>query len=279
MGGTIEQIITEQTNNIKFIQDYFTGKLERNMFRNMVMQNKDVLINVGLNEYWINLLKQMPSDNKQDPQRMLDELYSAKSIESSLFDEAGFQLFKKDVDEKFMHLPSRYTSIFSEETRCAYALSKAIMPTNVVVAGSYYNYFVVWLFPGLTEGGKITCLDVDPSVCALAEKNMKALGLERHTNIICSDAEKYLINSSESIDLLVLDAYGSNTHTDKRYHGKAIYAPLLKAALKSLNENSFVLAHNAEEGAKDRREFYQIVSDFKFSMLVNTTENIGVFQK
>lgn len=279
MGGTIEKLIQKSISRLQFAQDYFNGRMDRDEFRSMVTKNRDVLIDCGLNDYWIHLLKQMPPDNRQDAQRMLDELYRAGCIASPVFDEAVYLSLKKNIDKYFMHLPDRFTSIFSEETRCAYSLSMAINPKNIVFAGSYYNYLAVWLIPGLAADGRMVCLDVDPVVCSLAEKNMKALGLDRYTEIICGDACEYLESNSEPIDLLVVDAYGSYSYPDKKYHGKSIYAPLVYTALPKLTDHGFIMAHNAEEGAVDLNEFYRIVSDFKFSMLVNTTENIGVFQR
>jgi len=114
MGGTIEKVILKKTVNIPFINDYFSGKLKRDNFRSLVNDNKDILLDAGLSGYWIQLLMEMPADNKSDALRMLNTLFNTSRIKSADFDDETYNKFFDNIERKFQHLPNRYTSIFTE---------------------------------------------------------------------------------------------------------------------------------------------------------------------
>ena len=105
------------------------------------------------------------------------------------------------------------------------------------------------------------------------------LGKSGQVDVICEDAEKLLKRETRPIDLFVLDAYGSHHAPDPRYHGKAIYGPLLQAALPRLHEKSLLLVHNAESQSPDLAEFYQILGQARLSLELKTTDNLAVFQR
>lgn len=278
MGGPMYKIINEKARQFLFVNDYYAGKMDHNTFSQNINAHKELLTAAGLNDWQIQLLSRFPSNDTEAATRMLYSLYDAGAISSSSCHEQAFQDFRTQVEEMFLHLPDRTTSIFPEEARIAFELSLAIRPKHVVVAGSYYNYFAVWLIPGLASDGSMTCIDIDPQVCELARLNMKALGYEDRVQVVCGDAEIFLQNEQEPIDLFVVDAYGSSSHPDARYHGKAIYGPLIKAALPHMQKGDYILAHNAEEGSKDLSEFFQAVSKAAFSILLSTTDNAAVYQ-
>ncbi len=278
MGGPAYQDIIKKIGHMAFMQDYFNGKLSQGTFVEMVDSNHALLKNAGLSDWWIQLLRRFPSNPKGHTQQLFTELYHQQILPAMDLDDEPFNAYWTDVEKVFVHLPDRFTTIFPEEIRMAYEVSIAIKPKHIVVAGSYYAYLAVWLIKGLAKDGQMVCIDIDPDVCALAERNIKALGALDRVRIVCKDAEMVLKDEEQPIDLLVVDAYGSHTHPDPRYHGKAIYGPLIKAALPRLHKGSFVMAHNAEAGASDLAEFYQALQHASFSMLFPTTDNMGVFR-
>jgi predicted O-methyltransferase YrrM len=278
MEGPMYKIINDKAKQFSFVNDYYMGKIDHDTFSQNINIYKELLISAGLDDWQIQLLNRFPSNDVEPATRMLKSLHNAGAISSSSCHEQAFQDFRTRVEEVFMHLPNRTTSIFPEEARIAFELSLAIRPKHVIVAGSYYNYFAVWLIPGLAMDGRMICIDIDPQVCELARSNMKALGYEDRVKVVCGDAEIFLQNDQESIDLFVVDAYGSSRHPDPRYHGKAIYGPLIKAALPHMQKDDYILAHNAEEGSKDLGEFFQAVSKSTFSMLLHTTDNAAVYR-
>lgn len=278
MGGPIYKLINEKAIQFSFVKDYYAGKMDHITFLQYLNKHKEQLIESGLNDGEIQLLSRFPSNDAEAATRMLHSLYDAGAISSNTCHEQAFQDFRTRVEKIFKHLPNRTTSIFPEEARIAFELSMAIRPKHIVVAGSYYNYFAVWFISGLANDSRMTCIDIDPQVCELARLNMKALGYEDRVQVICGDAEIYLQNEKGPMDLFVVDAYGGFNHLDARYHGKAIYGPLVKAALPHMQKGAYILAHNAEEKSKDLREFFEAVSDATFSMSLNTTEHVAVYQ-
>jgi predicted O-methyltransferase YrrM len=278
MGGPVYLAIMEKAGQLSFVQDYVNGRINQAAFRQELALNRDKLESLGLDEYWADLLYRFPNDQWRGARQMAEALSSRGIIPTPAVDEQGFMNFENRVGRLFGHLPDRFTSIFPEETRIAYTLSSAIKPSSVFVAGSYYGYLAVWLTPGLAANGKMICSDVDPVVCALAERNMAALGEGGRVIVKCEDAEKLLQNDSSPIDIFVLDAYGGFGHPDPGYHGKAIYEPLLNAALPRLHEKSIVLVHNAEHDAKELDGFFRLVENAKLSLFLNTTENMAVYQ-
>ena len=178
------------------------------------------------------------------------------------------------------HLPDRFTSIFPEEARSAYALSRALEPRRVFVAGSYYGYLAVWLIPGLARDGEMICSDVDPTVCALAQQNMLALSEDSRVKVICEDAEQ-LAEPDRGAHRFVRPGRLRRPKPTRIRNiiGKAIYGPLLKASLPRLHEKSILLVHNAEPGARELAGFFKMTEKAKFSLYLNTTDNLAVYQR
>ena len=278
MSGTIYNAVMEKVGHLPFIQNYLNGTMDRVTFQREVTNQKDHLVALGLSDWWIGLLARFPNNHWEAAKHLNEMLYSAGIIPSPAVDEQAYLGFQQQVEQRFSHLPDRFTSIFPEETRIAYTLSRETQPGSIFVAGSYYGYLAVWLIPGLAQEGQMVCSDVDPAVCRLASRNMDALGESRRVKVVCEDAEKLLKSDTAPIDLFVLDAYGSYDHPDPNYHGKAIYGPLMKAALPRLHDKSIILVHNAEKNAKELTDFFEVMRPARFSLLLNTTDNMGVFQ-
>lgn len=278
MGGTIYREVMRRTAHLPLIKEYQAGKISQDRFKSELYQNRDMLNALGINSWWLALLARFPSDHWQGTVLLLNQLYADGLITSSDPDKQSFARFEQLTERTFNHLPDRYTSIFPEECRIAHALSWAIKPQSVFVAGSYYGYLAAWLIPGLAENGRMICCDIDPSVSRLARQNMAALGADSMVEVICEDAEQLLKGAADPIDLLVLDAYGGFDHPDSQYHGKAIYAPLLKAALPRLHEKSFILVHNADMNAPELVPFFEVLAAARFSLFLDTTDHLAVFQ-
>ena len=272
MGGTIYQEVMQKTAHLPLLQAYLGGAISQSDFRRQLDLSRPQLKELGLSDWWIGLLARFPSDIWQGARLLADALHNQ-------VDPPGFDAFEQRVHASFNHLPDRYTSIFPEEARSAYTLSCAIRPATVFVAGSYYGFLAVWLLPGLDPNGQMICSDVDPLVCDLAKRNFAALNETRRANVICEDAESLLRRETDPIDLFVLDAYGGHNNPDRRYHGKAIYGPLLEAALPRLHDRSMLLVHNAERDSADLADFYRILGKTRLSLELKTTDNLAVYQR
>jgi predicted O-methyltransferase YrrM len=277
MGGPVYDRVLELTGKISFVNDYLFGGLDRQAFKDKLVKEKQSLLDTGINEWWLGLLRRFPKDIYEPAQQMADKLCSSGYISDCRFDRDEFDIFRKHIIKDFEHLPDRNTSIFPEEAAMSFALSMALKPKRVFVAGSYYCYLAVWLIPGLKKEGHMVCSDVDKTVCELAVRNMKALGVENRVSIKNEDAIELLRKSDEPIDLLVLDAYGSYDDPEPEKRGKAIYKPLLQAALPRLHDKSILLVHNAEVNSNEMKGFFEMLKDVRFSFVPGTTDNLAVY--
>ena len=279
MGGPLYDTIIRQTEQLDFVRDYFRGTIARDSFKARVDQEREKLLGAGIDEWGVSLLRRMPPDDTRAASQLLAELCEHGIIGATPPREADFSAYQEEIWSSFSHLPDRVTSIFPEEARSAYELSRAIRPKTVVVAGSYYGYLAVWMVPGLAEEGKIFCIDPDPKVSALAKENARSLGFEDRMVIVCDDAISVLENANDDIDLLVVDAYGGRDHPDPRFHGKSIYGPIVKAAMPHFGANATILAHNADRTSADLDEFLGAVAGWRVSIFLDTTEHLAVFRR
>ncbi len=278
MGGPMYDAIMQHAQEFDFIKEYLGETLPVDEFKRLVDERRAELLAAGMSEWEISLLRRFPV-SERDALEKLSETLTEEGTDLTQGDHSSdFAEYRNMVSESFAHLPDRFTSIFPEETQVAYKLSRMIGPRTILVAGAYYMYLAVWLVPGLAPGGRMTCIDPDPTVCELARKNTESLGFSDKVEIICDDAVAVLTRSSAPLDLLVIDAYGSREHPEPRYHGKAIYGPIVKAALPRMVSGSVILAHNADRDSADLDEFLYAVRGSQASSFLDTTEHMAVFR-
>ncbi|MBT3274773.1 MAG: hypothetical protein HN368_16575 [Spirochaetales bacterium] len=277
VGGVMYDSIMSQAGAFDFVANYLSGGLDREKFTRLVDENSRQLASAGLSEWEVNLLRRFPVNDSAALEELNRQFASGDTAEERSARQKEFEAYRELIVPRFSHLTDRFTSIFPEETRAAFELSRIMGPKNVVVAGSYYAYFAVWLIPGIQESGHMTCIDPDKEVCNLAEKNIAALGYSDRVSVVCDDAIAVLDNGDDPIDLLVVDAYGSRNYPDTRHHGKAIYGPILQAALPRLEKETVILAHNADRESGELAEFFGLLSNPKLAVFLDTTEHLAAF--
>jgi len=196
----------------------------------------------SLNEDQINLSARFPRDKHEFVRRAMSQCRALDIIADDRYEAEIVEQNVASVDAKYDHA-NYMTYIFPEESALLYAIVRNVRPRRAACMGSYYGYWAVAAkaaHPDLD----ITLLDVNPAVMDLAQKNFEHLGLARDTNFIVGNAEE-LASGLGNIDLLILDAEGPKSEeVDEDYRDKAIYYPLLKAALAILAPGALVIAHN-----------------------------------
>ncbi|MCA2960184.1 MAG: hypothetical protein IOD12_08020 [Silvanigrellales bacterium] len=135
------------------------------------------------------------------------------------------------------------TSFSPRMERVLYGLAHAFEPKTTVFLGSYRGYGAAFAGAHALEcsGGpesraRLWCCDVSAEDSAFCRNGF---GLIAHSDtyvVETLDAFDF-IERLERIDCLVLDV-------DCPMRGKAIYAPLLEAALRKMNSHGIVLAHD-----------------------------------
>jgi predicted O-methyltransferase YrrM len=200
----------------------------------------------GFSKHNMRFMSMIPTDEKIPAETIFTCLINENIIPpcGNMYD--GFDEYRKHIRANYNH-GEFFTSICPEDERLLYAAAKIANPKRAFAAGAYYGYFVVWAMKSIQENGGMCVLsDIDREACDLASANFDNLGYGNNARICCENAETLLLNRTEPIDLLILDAMGKGDDPRPEYRGKRIYAPLLKAARHCLSKGSVIVIHNME---------------------------------
>lgn len=206
------------------------------------VEGEGLMTITSLNEDQINLSARFPRDKHDFVRRAMSQCRALDVIADDRYDAELIEKNLANVDAEYDH-GNHLTYIFPEESALLYAIVRNMRPRRAAVMGSYYGYWAVAAkvaHPSL----EITLLDVNPEVMDLARKNFEHLGVAGETTFTVGDAEN-LAPGLGNIDLLILDAEGPKLEeVAADYRDKAIYYPMLKAALGILAPGALVIAHN-----------------------------------
>ena len=103
-------------------------------------------------------------------------------------------------------------------------ISKMISPKNILEIGTFTGYAALCLAEGLQKDGKLTTLDVNEDLAYLPQKYFAQSEFASQIDFKLQDAKEFLKNSSETFDLIFIDA-------DKENYPK--YLQLVKPRMKS----------------------------------------------
>ncbi|MBW3668609.1 MAG: class I SAM-dependent methyltransferase [Actinobacteria bacterium] len=218
---------------------------------------------------------------------------AARITPSADYDVAAYRAFAAEVERQWDH-GGRTTFIFPEEAQLLFALAAVTRPRRVAVLGSYYAYWAVWALAGAGDSlEQAVLLDVDPEVNRLAVANLRKLGLETRTDVVTGDAVEYMQRTSRHFDLFVLDAEGP-PDAAPRLRGKAVYGPIIEAALPRLRPGGHLAVHNVlldamaphryfvelvEANRRELAEFLARTSTECRGVEIATTEGVGIYVK
>jgi len=196
---------------------------------------------------------------------------------------AGFNEYRDTIRASYDH-GDNHTYIQPDEARLLYLISTAIRPKRMLAVGSYYGYWAVWAMPGVAAAaGQATLIDPDAEVCALAEKNFRALGYGESAVVHAQPAEAVFPDIAPGIDLALLDAAGSGEHPDPAYHGKGIYGFLVEGVFGRMRDGALLVVHNDyAQGprAASLERFHAFCRDnFRAHHVAETPEGFGVYLK
>jgi len=102
--------------------------------------------------------------------------------------------------------------------------SKMISPKNILEIGTFTGYAALCLAEGLQRNGKLTTLDVNEDLAYLSQKYFAQSEFASQIDFKLQDAKEFLKNSSETFDLIFIDA-------DKENYPE--YLQLVKPRMKS----------------------------------------------
>lgn len=188
----------------------------------------------------------------------LDVLVDQGIVPGREYDYEKFLAMRGAVAESF-EIP--WTAITPRMQRMIYAINAIARPGVMIAAGCFCgNTFIsnagAAVGPGAVyQADDLVGIEIKPEEAARAERNVRRIDPTGVAHIVAADAVAWVDDYHQPIDLLYLDADG----TDHR--GKGIYLDILKAALDKMPAGARVLAHNSVNCAEQLSEYLDYVRD------------------
>ena len=138
------------------------------------------------------------------------------SVEPDILKRLRKETFQKTTQPHMIsgYLQGRFLSL----------ISKMVSPKNILEIGTFTGYAALCLAEGLQKDGKLTTLDVNEDLAYLPQKYFAQSEFASQIDFKLQDAKEFLKNSSETFDLIFIDA-------DKENYPE--YLQLVKPRMKS----------------------------------------------
>lgn len=242
-GGTVFDQVRCALEPYDWFHAYWSGELSAEDYLATLSRHETHLVNDSIDIDKLHLTTRWPKLRKQAVEAWLSDLAKCGIVPHDTTDHSGYEAAAHRVESRFDHGGYR-TFIFPEESHLLYAIVDILKSRRMLFLGSYYGYWAIWAAMASPSDTRLTLVDPDPRVCAVARSNAANLGLEHKFSVHVSDGETFFSANTEKYDLLVLDAEGPNSGPDPDYLRKAIYYPLMASALAHLTEDARVVTHN-----------------------------------
>lgn len=138
-------------------------------------------------------------ENCQEMDRYLENNASA---EPDILKRLRRETFQKTTQP---HMISGY-----QQGRLLTIISKLMHPKNILEIGTFTGYATLCLAEGLQKDGKITTLDVNEELAYLPEKYFQESEFSAQIDFQLKDAKLFLKETSETFDLIFIDADKEN---------------------------------------------------------------------
>jgi len=125
-------------------------------------------------------------------------------------------------------------------------------PRRVLEIGTLVGYSAIRMGRLLPSGGRITCVDINPSIARAAASNIEKAGLSGRIEIIVGDAKEVIPTLKGQYDMVFIDA-------EKRE-----YLAYLKACERLLRRGSVVVADNVKVFADQVADYLDYVRNSGF---------------
>jgi predicted O-methyltransferase YrrM len=188
----------------------------------------------------------------------LAALVNAGILPHARYDPARFLAHRAGV-RKLFEIP--WTAITPRMQRLMYAINAIAQPQVMVAVGIFCgNTFIsnagAAVGPGACYAAQqLVGIEINPKEAERAQRNVRRIDPTGVAQIVAEDGVPWLHDYAGTIDLLYLDADG----TEGR--GKSIYLDLLEEGLHALRPGSLVLAHNSVNCAPDLSDYLAYVRD------------------
>ena len=112
------------------------------------------------------------------------------------------------------------------------------MPERILEIGSFTGYSAVCLSAGLTETGRIDCIEINAELETRLRKNLQMANIADKVNLHFANALDIIPDLSDNYDLIYMDA------------DKSQYPQYLQLLYPRLNDNGILLVDNVLWGGK-----------------------------
>jgi predicted O-methyltransferase YrrM len=188
----------------------------------------------------------------------LDALIDAGVIPHRNYDGEKLLAHRAAVAEKF-EIP--WTAITHRMQRLLYAVNAVRQPNNMIAAGIFCgNTFIsnagAAVGPGASyQAANCIGVEIKPDEADRAERNVRAIDPTGVARILAADGIDVVRDFDGQIDLLYLDADGTEET------GKGVYLDILKAAWDKMPPGAVICAHNSVNCADRLVHYLDFVRD------------------
>ena len=207
-----------------------------------------------------------------DPHRELESLEAESAVVDGalqlLVTEGILPHAEYDADKLLAHRRAvadnfeiPWTAISPRMQRFIYAINAIAQPANMIAGGVFCgNTFISNAGAAVGPGAcyraeSLIGVEIVPAEAERAERNVRTIDPTGVARVVAADAVDVVGDFEGSIDLLYLDADG----TDER--GKGIYLDILQTAYDKMPSGAPVLAHNSVNSAEKLRHYLAFVRD------------------
>jgi len=243
-GGPVAALIDEGLTTFDPYRRFVSGELPRGAYSDEVIRFREQLVmSTGLTENEVSLSVRLPLDLDAFTFASYQVMAAAVGLAAPTGDLRERLSSAREAISGYDH-GTRKTYIFPEEGALAHLAAATSGAKSAISLGSYYGYWSAWAATGLASDARLTLVDLDPAVCAAAEKSMDRLELVAEVEIVCAEATAFLRASDERYDFALFDAEGPSNPEDSRMRRKAVYGPIIEAFLPVAAPGALLLAHN-----------------------------------
>ncbi|MBE7559106.1 class I SAM-dependent methyltransferase [bacterium] len=151
----------------------------------------------------------------------------------------------------------RMQSVPMDDGRFLRLLAEFAGAQHVVEIGTSQGVSAIWFCLALRNtGGKLTTFEINPDRAELARANFKRAGVEELVSLVLGDAHEKVLEITESVDLLFLDA------------DKPGYRDYLEKLFPKLRPGGLVVAHNIDPRMADPAFVKTITTDSRLDSLL-----------
>jgi predicted O-methyltransferase YrrM len=138
------------------------------------------------------------------------------------------------VERETGEMPRSGMQVTADEGALLQVLVAAVQARDVLEVGTFTGYSAICLARGLPDGGRLTCLELEPDFARIARKNLDDAGVGDLVAIVVGPAERSLtaMPAEPRFDLVFLDA------------DKGSYPAYYELILPRLKPNGLLLIDN-----------------------------------